>query len=174
MPAKTSRCLRPRAWRLAGDPYLMPHHQETRILPYTAEEMYAVVADIERYPEFLPWCAQVTVRKRETEGHVELVTAAMRIAFHAFHERYVSLVRLDRSALTIEARHVEGPFQRLDTRWRFVPLDAGSEVHFLIDFAFKSMLLSAVAGVAFGFVAAKMAEAFVQRAHGLYGTSRTA
>jgi coenzyme Q-binding protein COQ10 len=152
----------------------MPHHQETRILPYTAEEMYAVVADIERYPEFLPWCAQVTVRKRETEGHVELVTAAMRIAFHAFHERYVSLVRLDRSALTIEARHVEGPFQRLDTRWRFVPLDAGSEVHFLIDFAFKSMLLSAVSGVAFGFVAAKMAEAFVQRAHVLYGASRIA
>jgi len=150
----------------------MPHHQETRILPYTAEEMYAVVADIERYPEFLPWCAQVTVRKRETEGHVELVTAAMRIAFHAFHERYVSLVRLDRRALTIEARHVEGPFQRLDTRWRCVSLDAGAEVHFLIDFAFKSMLLSAVAGVAFGFVAAKMAEAFVQRAHVLYGDAR--
>jgi coenzyme Q-binding protein COQ10 len=152
----------------------MPLHQETRILPYTAEEMYAVVADIERYPEFLPWCAQVTIRKRETEGPVELVTAAMRIAFHAFHERYVSLVRLDRPALTIEARHVEGPFQRLDTRWRFVPLGAGSEVHFLIDFAFKSMLLSAVAGVAFSFVAAKMAEAFVQRAHVLYGASRIA
>ncbi|MEA2823806.1 MAG: coenzyme Q-binding protein [Alphaproteobacteria bacterium] len=152
----------------------MPHHQETRILPYTAEEMYAVVADIERYPEFLPWCAQVTVRKREAERHVELITAAMRIAFHAFHERYVSLVRLDRRALTIDARHVEGPFQRLDTRWRFVPLGAKSEVHFLIDFAFKSMLLSAVAGVAFGFVAAKMAEAFVQRAHVLYGASRIA
>ena len=136
--------------------------------------MYAVVADIERYPEFLPWCSKVVVRKRETEGHVELVTAEMRIAFHALHERYVSLVRLDRRALTIEARHVEGPFQRLDTRWRFVPLTSGSEVHFLIDFAFKSMLLSAVAGVAFGFVAAKMAEAFVQRAHRLYGAATVA
>jgi coenzyme Q-binding protein COQ10 len=152
----------------------MPLHQETRILPYTAEQMYAVVADIERYPEFLPWCAKVVVRNRETEGNVELITAEMRIAFHALHERYVSLVRLDRSARTIEARHVEGPFQRLDTRWRFVPLSTGSEIHFLIDFAFKSMLLSAVAGVAFGFVAAKMAEAFVQRAHRLYGAARVA
>jgi coenzyme Q-binding protein COQ10 len=152
----------------------MPLHQETRILPYTAEQMYAVVADIERYPEFLPWCAKVVIRKRETAGRVELVTAEMAIAFHALHERYVSLVRLDRGALTIEARHVEGPFQRLDTRWRFVPLATGSEIHFLIDFAFKSMLLSAVAGVAFGFVAARMAEAFVQRAHRLYGASQVA
>ena len=136
--------------------------------------MCAVVADIERYPEFLPWCAQVVIRKRETQGNVEFVTAEMGIAFHALHERYVSLVRLDRSALTIEARHLEGPFQRLDTRWRFVPLATGSEVHFLIDFAFKSRWLSAVAGVAFGFVAAKMAEAFVRRAHGLYGASRIA
>jgi len=152
----------------------MPLHQETRILPYTAEQMYAVVADIERYPEFLPWCGKVVVRKREAEGQVELVTAEMRIAFHALHERYVSLVRLDRGARTIEARHVEGPFQRLDTRWRFVPHGTGSEVHFLIDFAFKSVWLSAVAGVAFGFVAARMAESFVQRAHRLYGASRVA
>jgi coenzyme Q-binding protein COQ10 len=152
----------------------MPLHQETRILPYTAEQMCAVVADIERYPEFLPWCAQVVIRKRETQGNVEFVTAEMGIAFHALHERYISLVRLDRSALTIEARHLEGPFQRLDTRWRFVPLATGSEVHFLIDFAFKSRWLSAVAGVAFGFVAAKMAEAFVRRAHGLYGALRIA
>ena len=136
--------------------------------------MFAVVADIERYPEFLPWCARVVVRKRETEGEAEFVTAEMVVAFSTLRERYISRVRLDRRALTIEARHIEGPFQRLDTRWRFVPLAAGSEIHFLIDFAFKSMLLSTVASVAFGFVAAKMAEAFVQRAHRLYGDARVA
>src|SRR5438552_2535467 len=174
MPARTSRSSGPRAWRLAPDPLLMPLHQETRILPYTAEQMYAVVADIERYPEFLPWCTKVVVRKREREGEVEFVTAEMAIAFQALHQRYVSRVRLDARALTIEARHVEGPFKRLDTRWRFVPIGTGSEVHFLIDFAFRSSLLSAVAGVAFGFVAAKMAEAFVQRAHRLYGASQIA
>jgi coenzyme Q-binding protein COQ10 len=175
MPAKTSRNSKPRGWRLAPDFRLMSIHQETRILPYTAEQMYGVVADIERYPEFLPWCAQVVIRKRETAGNVEFVTAEMAIAFHALRERYVSLVRLDRGALTIEAGHVEGPFQRLDTRWRFVPLGIGrSEVHFLIHFAFKSMWLSAISGVAFGFVAARMAESFVQRAHRLYGASHVA
>src|SRR5258706_5441187 len=152
----------------------MPLHHETRILPYTAEQMYAVVADLERYTEFPPWCSKVVVRKREMAGHVEQVTAEMRIAFHALHERYVSLVRLDRRALTIEARHVEGPLQRLDTRWRFVPLTSGSQVHFLIAFAFQSMLLSAVSGVALGLVAARIAEAFVQRAHRLYGAATAA
>jgi coenzyme Q-binding protein COQ10 len=77
-------------------------------------------------------------------------------------------VRLDPERRIIEARHVEGPFERLDTRWRFVPLPQGSEVHFLIDFAFKSLVLSAVASVAFGYVASRMAEAFVHRAGKLY------
>ena len=152
----------------------MPLHQETRILPYTVEQMYVVVADIERYPEFLPWCANVAIRKREIQENIEFATVEMTVAFHALHERYVSLVRFDREAVTIEAHHVEGPFQRLDTRWRFVPLGTGSEIHFRIDFAFRNMWLSAVAGVAFGFVAARMTEAFVQRAHHLYGASRVA
>jgi coenzyme Q-binding protein COQ10 len=68
----------------------------------------------------------------------------------------------------IEAKHVQGPFKKLDTRWRFVPLPHGCEVHVLIDFAFANVLLSAVAGVAFGFVSARMAEAFVHRADDLY------
>jgi len=133
--------------------------------------MYAAVADIERYPEFLPWCEKLIVRKREMEGEIEFVTAEMFIAYRGLRERYVSLVRLDPVARTIEARHVEGPFRRLDTRWRFVPLARGSEVHYLIDFAFKNVVLSAVAGAAFGFVAGRMAEAFVQRAAALYGSN---
>ena len=148
----------------------MPLHRESRILPYTAEQMYTVVADIEHYPQFLPWCSRLIVRKRETQGSIEFVTAEMAIAFRALHERYVSRVRLDPQLRTIEAHHVEGPFQRLNTAWRFVPLAKGSEVHFRIDFAFKNPLLSAVASVAFGFVASHMAEAFVKRADALYGS----
>ena len=132
--------------------------------------MYAVVADIERYPEFLPWCSKLAVLTREKEGEAEIVTAEMGIAYGGLRERYVSRVRLDPRALAIEARHVEGPFKRLDTRWRFVPLEGGSEVHFLIDFAFRNPLLSAVANVAFGYVASRMAEAFVRRAQVLYGS----
>jgi coenzyme Q-binding protein COQ10 len=148
----------------------VPHHQEIRILPYTADEMYAVVAGVERYPEFLPWCRRLTVEKREQEGDVAIVTAEMVVAYRGLRERYTSRVRLDAKTRTIEARHVEGPFQRLDTLWRFVPLETGSEVHFSIDFAFKNALLSAVAGVAFGYVASRMTESFVTRAHALYGS----
>ena len=148
----------------------MPLHKETRLVPYSADEMYAVVADMEHYPEFLPWCAALRVLNREREGGNEIVTAEMIVAYQGLRERYISRVQLDPDARMIEARHVEGPFKRLDTRWRFVPLDKGSEIHVLIDFAFKSALLSAVANVAFGFVAARMAEAFVKRAQYLYGT----
>jgi|SRR5215831_4084796 len=148
----------------------MPLHRETRILPYTADQMYAVVADIERYPEFLPWCARVKIEKREESEGLELITAEMTVVFHGMHERYVSLVRLDKPQLLIEARHVKGPFKKLDTRWRFCPWKEGSEIHFLIDFAFSNPILSAMAGVAFGRVAARMAEAFIARADTLYGT----
>ena len=148
----------------------MPLHKETRLVPYSADEMYAVVADMKHYPEFLPWCASLRVLNREREGGTEIVTAEMVVAYQGLRERYVSRVQLDPDARIIEARHVEGPFKRLDTRWRFVPLDTGSEIHVLIDFAFKSALLSAVANVAFGFVAARMAEAFITRAHRLYGS----
>jgi coenzyme Q-binding protein COQ10 len=148
----------------------MPLHQESRLLPYTAEQMYAVVADVERYPEFLPWCSKLVIRKRQNVGAVELITAEMAISYHALNERYVSCVRLDPIARTIDADHVEGPFRHLTTNWRFVPLDQGSEVHFRIAFAFKNPILSAVANVGFGYVAGRMAEAFVQRAHAIYGS----
>jgi len=148
----------------------MPLHKETRILPYTADQMYAIVADIGRYPEFLPWCAAVDVEKHERKGEADFLTAEMTVAFHGLHERYVSQVRLDKHALMIEARHVKGPFRKLDTRWRFRPLREGSEINFLIDFAFSNPFLSAMAGVAFGRVAARMAEAFIARAEALYGT----
>jgi coenzyme Q-binding protein COQ10 len=147
----------------------MPLHRETRILPYTAERMYDIVADIERYPQFLPWCENVNVLSREREGRVEYLTAEMKIGYRALHESYVSRVQLDRLGLMIEARHVKGPFRRLDNRWRFTQLDNGSEIHFLIDFAFKNVLLSSMANVAFGYVVSRMAESFIVRAKQLYG-----
>jgi coenzyme Q-binding protein COQ10 len=170
------RILRVSEW-LASQPEIerqVPLHRETRIVPYTAEQMYAVVAAIDRYPEFLPWCSKLVIRKRGKDGDVELVTAEMLVSYLALQVSYVSRVRLDFPALMIEARHVEGPFKRLDTRWRFVPLKRGSEVHFLIDFAFGNPVLSAVAGAAFGLVAARMQQAFIDRAKALYGDARIA
>jgi len=130
--------------------------------------MYSVVADMERYAEFLPWCAELKVLRSEREGGTEIALAEMSVDYHGLKERYVSRVRLDPRARMIEAKHVEGPFKKLDTRWRFVPLEHGSEVHFLTDFAFRNPLLSAVAGIAFGFVSARMAEAFIRRADTLF------
>ena len=146
----------------------MPLHRETRIVPYSADEMYEVVANMERYPEFLPWCTRLKILKREKENGIECATAEMTVAYQGLRERYVSRVQLDPEARMIEAKHVEGPFKRLDSRWRFVPLKTGSEIHFLIDFSFKNVLLAAVANVAFGYVVARMTEAFVKRAEALH------
>src|SRR5690242_13815037 len=98
----------------------MPLHQETRVLPYTADQMYAVVADVSRYPEFLPWCEKLVVKERKQQDGLEIVIADMFIAYPPLREHYVSRVQLDPKKHTIEAAHVRGPFQKLDTRWRFV------------------------------------------------------
>jgi coenzyme Q-binding protein COQ10 len=147
----------------------MPQHQESRILPYTADQMYAVVADVEHYPDFLPWCSALIVESREKDPAGETVTAKMIVSYRGLNESYVSKVRLEPQRYAIDARHIEGPFKKLDTRWRFDPLPRGCQVQFLIEFAFKNPLLSAVANVAFGYVASRMAEAFIARAHALYG-----
>jgi coenzyme Q-binding protein COQ10 len=174
MLARTSRVLERPGGQQEFEPP-MPLHRETRIVRYTAEQMYAVVAAIDRYPEFLPWCSKVVIRKREKkEDDVEFVTAEMVVSYLALQESYVSRVRLDYPGMIIEARHVEGPFKRLDSRWRFIPLPKGTEVHFLIDFAFSNPFLSVVANAAFSLVAAKMQQAFITRADGLYGDSRVA
>ena len=174
MQGKTLRDSGRLAARLSTD-RPMSLHRETRIVPYTAEQMYAVVAAIDRYPEFLPWCSAIRILGREKQDDVEFVTTRMDVSYLAFRERYVSRVRLDYPALMIEATHVEGPFQRLDTRWRFVPLKThGSEVHFLIDFSFSNPVFQAVAGAAFGLVAARMQQAFISRADSLYGEMQVA
>src|SRR3982751_4235760 len=99
----------------------MPLHQETRVLPYTADQMYAVVADVARYPEFLPWCERLIVKTREKQDGIEYVTAEMFIAYPPLRERYISRVRLDPEKHTIEANHVGGPVPRRGTGRRFLP-----------------------------------------------------
>ncbi len=147
----------------------VPFHSETRELPYTVEQMYAVVADVERYPEFLPWCVALRMSKRSREGNMDVLIAEMTVSYHGVREHYISRVRLDASARTIEAVHIEGPFERLINRWRFEPLAKGCRIHFSIDFAFRNWFLSALAGVAFERTVMRMADAFVERARALYG-----
>ncbi len=147
----------------------MPSHSETRELRYTAEQMYAVVADVERYPEFLPWCVALHVRERSREGDVDVLIAEMTVSYHGVREHYVSRVQLDKKARFIEAVHIQGPFERLTNRWHFEPLVKGCRIRFFIDFAFRNWFLSAVAGLAFERTVMRMADAFVDRARALYG-----
>lgn len=152
----------------------MPSHEEMRVLPYSTAEMFSVVSDIEKYPEFVPGCAALRILERETKGDVETIVAEMKVVFGGLGETYKSKVTLDRKNNTVEACHLEGPFERLDTRWRFAPSELGSEVHFKIDFAFRNPLLAAASNLVFDKMVCRTTDAFVARAAQLHETSHHA
>ncbi len=145
----------------------MSSHTETRVLPYPAELMFDVVADVERYPEFLPWCTGLRVLSRAKDGQNDILIAEMLVGYRALRERYTSRVVLDREHLSIGVAQTKGPFRILENHWRFVPRESGCEVTFRIDFEFKSRMLNMVAGQAFEHVLFKMADAFEARAKAL-------
>ena len=149
----------------------MPTYKETRVLPYSPEQMFQVVADVERYPEFVPGCAGIKIRAREGDGRVQHLLADMIVSYGGLRERYTSRVCLDLRSATITACQVQGPFKTLDTKWKFSQRPEGCEVLFEIEFAFKSRLLSAVANVAFDAMSRKMIDAFINRVEALYGAS---
>jgi len=137
-------------------------HRETRIVPYPAELMYAVVSDVEKYPEFLPWVVALRVLTRRADG----MTAEMAVGYGGLRERYTSDVALDPAIHRIDVRQIKGPFKTLENHWQFTPLadGQGCEIAFSILFEFKSRLLHSVAGAKFEKVMLKMADAFEARA----------
>jgi len=143
----------------------MTSHTESRVVPYSADLMFAIVADVERYPEFVPWTVSLRVLRREILGKQEILTAETVVGFRALRERYKSRVVLDKPARTIDVTQTEGVFRELDTHWRFTPEGANAcKVDFAISFEFKSKVLGAVAGGAFGLVVTQMTRAFEDRA----------
>jgi len=147
----------------------MPRHSETRYLPYTPEQMFDLVADVARYDEFLPWVVAVRVRSAtEKETVADLV-----VGFNAFKERFTSRVVKD-APERICVDYVEGPLKYLHNEWRFESAaDGGSNVHFSVDFAFKSRLFETLAGSMFDRALRRMTQAFEQRAGALYGINRS-
>ncbi|HEV2561123.1 MAG TPA: type II toxin-antitoxin system RatA family toxin [Rhizomicrobium sp.] len=145
----------------------MTTHSESRIVPYTADLMYSIVADVERYPQFLPWVTGLRVQSRVREGVREILMAEMIVGFRALRERYTSRVVLDPATHTINVTQSEGPFKQLENHWRFTPQGEGCRVDFSIVFEFKSKLLNAVAGSAFMHVLTRMSHAFEERAKAL-------
>jgi len=147
----------------------MPRHSETRHLPYTPEQLFDLVADIGRYDEFLPWVVAVRIRSSsETEAVADLV-----VGFSAFKERFTSRVKKQRPGL-ICVDYIEGPLKYLHNEWRFErAVDGGTNVHFSVDFAFRSRLFESLAGQMFDRALRRMTGAFEQRAAALYGISRS-
>jgi len=142
----------------------MPTHAEKRFLRYTPEQMFDLVADVRRYPEFLPWCVGARiVSKSETE-----VVADLTIGFKMFRESFRSQVTLDRPE-RIQVRYLNGPFRYLNNQWRFLPHPNGTEVRFFVDFEFRSRMLQMVIGTVFEQAVRLMVRAFERRAMVLYG-----
>jgi coenzyme Q-binding protein COQ10 len=147
----------------------MPSHSETRTLPYTAQQMYDLVADVARYPEFLPWTAAARIRSRKTEGDHEVMLADLVVSFKVFRERFGSRVTLWPARKRIDTEYIEGPFKHLHSRWEFRDVDGGSEVHFEVDFEFRNLILQKAAGLFFFEAMQRIVRAFEARAHQLYG-----
>ena len=146
----------------------MPVHQETRILPYTPEQVFDVVADVERYPEFLPWCVACRIKKRESGTSF---TADLAVGFKMVREQFTSRVTLDaHKSITVE--YLSGPFEHLRNTWDFKAVPGGTEVKFYLSFEVRSKLLQAVIGVLFEEAVHRMVGAFESRAAKLYGDAR--
>ncbi len=145
------------------------HHHETRVVPHTAEQMFELVADVERYPEFLPWITAARIKTRNEE----VFTADVLIGFKSFREKFTSRVTLDHTERVIVAEYIEGPFKHLTNRWHFEPMtDGGCTVDFDIDFELKMRVLEQLIGTLFDRAVMRMTDAFEKRARALYGTAR--
>jgi coenzyme Q-binding protein COQ10 len=147
----------------------MPTHSEKKILPYTPQQMYDLVADVAKYPEFLPWCAAARIRSRREQGEVEIMEADLVISFKVFRERFGSRVTLYPKEMRIDTEYLDGPFRYLESNWRFHAADGGTEVEFFVDFEFRNKVLQGVIGLVFYDAMQRVVRAFERRARELYG-----
>jgi coenzyme Q-binding protein COQ10 len=149
----------------------MPSFQTKRPVPYGPQAMLDLVADVEKYPQFLPLCESLKVISRaRAETGVETIVARMGVGYGPLRESFVSRIIIDRRIHQIDVTHLDGPFRKLDNRWRFVPSRTGSDVEFSISYEFRSLALQMLLGNLFDRAFRKFAEAFEARANALYGT----
>tara|TARA_R110002094_G_scaffold71806_1_gene80281 strand:+ start:308 stop:751 length:444 start_codon:yes stop_codon:yes gene_type:complete len=146
----------------------MTSHSETKILPYTADQMYYLVADVASYPQFLPWTAAARVRNRTDKGDYVEMLADLVISFKVFRETFGSRVRLWPALRKIETSYLDGPFKHLESTWLFKDLEDGCEVSFEVDFEFKNRLLQGAAGMFFNEAMQRVVRSFEARARELY------
>jgi coenzyme Q-binding protein COQ10 len=147
----------------------MPTHAERRRLPYSPQQLFDLVADVERYPEFLPWCVGARVRERKGDT----IAGDLLIGYRMVRERFTSRIVLDRPK-RIDVSYSEGPFRYLTNHWEFEPeADGSCTIDFYVDFEFRSRMLQRIIEVLFNEAVRRMVSAFEARARQLYGTERT-
>ncbi|MGH6973981.1 MAG: type II toxin-antitoxin system RatA family toxin [Stellaceae bacterium] len=142
----------------------MPTHAEERLLPYSVEKLFDLVADIERYPEFLPWCVGARIRERRDD----YILGDLLIGWRMVRERFTSRVHLYRPD-RIDVEYAEGPFKYLENHWKFIPQNGGTLIDFHVDFEFRSRVLTGIVETVFTEAVKRMVGAFEKRARQLYG-----
>ena len=147
----------------------MSTHAEKRVLPFTPEQLFDLVADVGKYPEFLPWCTGARIREtRDNELIADLV-----IGFKGISEKFTSRVTLDRPGMRIDVAYLDGPFRYLNNHWEFRETGTGGcEIDFFVDFEFRSRLLQRIIGVLFNEAVRRMVSAFEVRAAAVYGSAK--
>ena len=147
----------------------MPTHSETKRLPYTAQQMYDLVADVANYPKFLPWTAAARIRSVEDQGEKSVMLADLVISFKVFREQFGSRVTLWPEEKQIDTEYLDGPFKYMESRWSFKDVEGGCDVSFYVDFEFRNRLLQGAAGMFFNEAMQRVVRAFERRAAELYG-----
>jgi coenzyme Q-binding protein COQ10 len=148
----------------------MPKFETERRVAHSADDMFALIADIERYPEFVPLCQRLIIKARSIEGGRDILVADMTVAYKIIRETFTTRVTLDRTARTVDAQYLNGPFKHLDSRWSFTPEGQGAcLVRFAIEYEFRSRALAAVMGAVFDTAFRRFADAFEKRADVIYG-----
>lgn len=147
----------------------MPTHSETRQLPYTAQQMYDLVADVASYPQFLPWCAAARIRSETPVENSVVLDADLVISFKVFRERFGSRVTLFPTNMKIDTEYLDGPFKYMKSNWGFEDTAEGCNVIFFVDFEFKNAILQGIIGLVFNEAMQRVVRAFEARANELYG-----
>jgi coenzyme Q-binding protein COQ10 len=148
----------------------LPRYTVTRILPYTPQQLFDLVGDVEKYPEFVPWVTHMRVWNERPESDTSTaLNAEAGVGFSFLRERFATRVRRNAATKVIDVGLISGPFRKLENRWSFHPDPAGTRIDFLIDFAFKVPLLDALLRANFDRAVGKLITCFEGRAKALYG-----
>jgi coenzyme Q-binding protein COQ10 len=152
----------------------VPKYETTRRMPFTPQQMFALVADVERYPEFVPMCESLAIQSEQKTEQGSKLIATMDVGYGSLKESFTTEVDLIPDAPKIIARYLNGPFKHLENRWTFISApDNATDVHFWIDYEFKSPILAVLMGAVFDKAFRKFTDAFENRAQLIYGTAQS-